>query len=292
MKITILGSLGNIGKPLAAKLIAFGHQLTIISSSSDRVKAIVSLGAKAAIGSINDVDFLKNAFADADAVFAMTPPNMGGSNVISNTTDAGKAIAIAIKDAGVKRLVMLSSVGADLPAGNGPIAALYNIEKIYTELENVSVTFLRAGYFYTNLYNDIPMIKGAGIFGANYPDSIKIPFSHPEDIADAAAQELEKIPSGTNVRYIISDVRTPCDVAKVLGMAIAKPQLQWIEFTDAQALEGMKQAGLPEEIAKMYVEMGASIRNGQLSNDFFSNKIAIGGKIKLEDFSTEFATKF
>lgn len=292
MKITISGSLGNIGKPLAATLIASGHQVTIISSSSDRVAAIESQGAKAAIGSINDADFLKNAFAEADAVFAMTPPNMGGSNVISNTIEAGKAIAIAVKDAGVKRLVMLSSIGADLPEGNGPIAALYTIEKIYTELANVSVTFLRAGNFYTNLYNDIAMIKEASIFGSNYPVSAKIPFSHPKDIADAAAQELENIPSGTNVRYIISDVRTPSDMAKVLGQAIAKPQLQWIEFTDAQAFEGMKQAGLPEEIAKMYVEMGASIRNGKLSEDFLSNQIAVDGKIKLEDFSTEFATKF
>lgn len=292
MKITISGSLGNIGKPLAAKLISSGHEVTVISNNTDRVEAIEALGAKAAIGSINDADFLKKAFTDADAVFAMTPPNMGGSNVIANTTDAGKAFAKAIKEAEVKRVVMLSSIGADLPKGTGPITGIHNIEKIYETLENISLTFLRAGNFYTNLYNDIPMIKGAGIIGSNYPSTVTIPFSHPEDIAAAAAEELEKSGLGKNVRYIISDVRTPGDVAQVLGRAIEKAELPWIEFTDEQALGGMKQAGLPEEIAQLYVEMGASIRDGKLSEDFLNNNNTVDGKIKLEDFAKEFASKF
>ena len=292
MKITISGSLGNIGKPLAAKLISSGHEVTVISNNSDRIEAIEALGGKVAIGSIKDADFLKKVFTDADAVFAMTPPNMGGSNVIANTTDAGKAFAEAIKEAEVKRVVMLSSIGAELPTGTGPITGIHNIEKIYETLENISLTFLRAGNFYINLYNDIPLIKGAGIIGSNYPSTVRIPFSHPEDIATAAAEELEKTTLGTNVRYIISDVRTAKDVARVLGEAIEKPELPWIEFTDERALGGMKQAGLPEEIAKLYVEMGSSIRNEKLSEDFLNNNNTVDGKIKLEDFSKEFAAKF
>lgn len=292
MKITISGSLGNIGKPLALKLIASGHEVTIISSSKDRKDAIETLGAKAAIGSVDDVAFLKTAFEKAEAVFAMTPPNMGGSSIIKNTTAAGQAFATAIIAAGVKRVVMLSSIGADLPGGNGPIAGLHNIEKIYETLENVSVTFLRAGFFYTNLYNDVAMIKGAGIIGSNYPSTTIMPFVHPEDIANAAAEELVKTFSEKNIRYIISDVRTPNDVAKTLGLAIDKPELPWVEFTDEQALGGMKQAGLPDEIAGLYLEMGSGLRNGTIVNDFLLHKFPVEGKIKLEDFAKEFASKF
>lgn len=291
MKITITGSLGNIGKPLTAKLITSGHEVTVVSSNTDRVKAIETLGAKAAIGSVNDVTFLKDAFAEADAIFAMTPPNLGGANILENTTNAGKALAEAIKQAGVKRVVMLSSIGADLSGGNGPIAGLHNIEKIYEGVENVSFTFLRAGFFYTNLYNDVPLIKGAGIIGSNYPSTISIPFVHPEDIATAAAEELQKA-SGVNVRYIVSDVRTPQDVANVLGLAIDKPQLPWIEFTDEDALGGMKQAGLPLEIAELYTEMGAGLRSGKIQEDFLSTKAPVDGKTKLEDFAKEFASNF
>lgn len=291
MKIIISGSLGNIGKPLTAQLVQSGQDVTVISSNADRKDAIENLGAKAAVGSVSDADFLAETFAGADALFAMTPPNMGGVNIIKNTTDAGAAFAKAIQKANIKRVVMLSSIGADLPTGNGPIAGLYNIEKIYENLDT-SITFLRAGYFYINFFNDIPMIKGAGIMGANFPASNRIPLVHPEDIANAAAEELQKTQEGKNIRYIISDVKTPAEIVKTFGAAIEKPELPWIEFTDEQYLGGMTQAGVPEEMAGLYTEMGSGLRNETIAADFLNNDGTVTGKIKLEDFAKEFASKF
>ncbi|RZJ51447.1 MAG: NAD-dependent epimerase/dehydratase family protein [Flavobacterium sp.] len=292
MKIILTGSLGNIGKPLANNLVKAGHDVTVISSNADRKEAIEKIGAKAAVGSVSDAAFLTETFAGADALFAMTPPNMGGSNVIVNTSNAGKAFAEAIKKANVKRVVMLSSIGANLPNGNGPIAGLHPIEALYNNLENTAVTILRAGFFFTNLYNDVPMIKGAGIMGANYPSDLKMPLVHPEDIAAAVAEELQKEATGKNLRYIISDVRTPGEIATVLGLAIEKTDLPWIEFTDEQSLQGMTQAGLPEEIAGLYTEMGSGLRSGKIAEHFLNGNFSVDGKIKLEDFAKEFASKF
>jgi len=292
MKIIISGSLGNIGKPLTEKLIASGHHITVISSNADRKAEIETLGAIAAIGSVSDAEFLAATFVGADALFAMTPPNLGGSNIIANTVNAGKAFASAINKAGVKRVVMLSSIGADQEKGTGPIAGLHQIEKIYNELENANVTFLRAGFFFTNLYNDVPMIKGAGIIGANYTADTKMPLVHPKDIALAAAEELQKETTGKNIRYIISDVRTPDEIAKTLGTEIGKTDLNWIEFSDEQSLQGMTQAGLPEEIAALYTEMGSGLRNGKISHHFLSNVFSVDGKITLEDFAKEFGERF
>ncbi|MFD2941773.1 NmrA family NAD(P)-binding protein [Flavobacterium notoginsengisoli] len=291
MKIIITGSLGNIGKPLTAQLVQSGHDVTVVSSNADRKSAIEALGSKAAIGSVSDADFLAETFAGADALFAMTPPNMGGVNIIKNTTNAGYAFAKAIQEANIKRVVMLSSIGADLPTGNGPIAGLHNIEKIYEKLET-SITFLRAGYFYINFFNDIPMIKGAGIMGANFPLENRIPLVHPEDIAWAAAEELQKTTEGKNVRYIISDIKTPSDIVKAFGNAIGKPELPWVEFTDEQYFGGMTQAGVPEEMAGLYTEMGTGLRNETIAADFLTNDGKADGKIKLEDFAKEFASKF
>ncbi|EEI92489.1 TrkA N-terminal domain protein [Sphingobacterium spiritivorum ATCC 33300] len=292
MKITITGSLGNIGRFLTEKLLQSGHHVTVVSHSKDRKPEIERLGADAAIGSISDVVFLRNAFKDADAVFAMTPPNMGGTHIISNTVEAGKAMAQAIKESAVSRVVMLSSIGADLPDGNGPIAALHQIEKAYAGLEGVSVTFLRAGYFFTNFYNDIPLIKTAGITGSNYPSSTSIPLVHPFDIAMAAAERLEQPFTGKNMQYVISDFRTAGDVADVLGNEIGQPELPWIEFTDEEAFQGMMQAGVPEEIAGLYVEMGAGIRAGKIQTDFKNVGAPVTGQVKLEDFAKAFAGRF
>ncbi len=75
MKITVLCSLGNISKPLAEKLIAAGHQVTIVSSSAGKSAAIEAIGAIPAIGSVEDVEFLTKAFSGADAVYTMVLPN-------------------------------------------------------------------------------------------------------------------------------------------------------------------------------------------------------------------------
>lgn len=292
MKITIAGSLGNIGKPLTESLVAAGHQVIVISSHSDRKADIEALGASAAIGSVSDAAFLTDAFTGADAVYTMTPPNLGGSNVIANTTAAGKSFAEAIQNADIKRVVVLSSIGADLPTGNGPIAGIHNVEQIYNQLDGVAVTYVRAGYFYINLFNDIPVIKGLNIIGANYPGDVLIPWVHPKDIAAAIADELQKTSQGKNVRYIVSDVRAAAEVASVIGKAIGKPELPWVEFTDDQSLQGMLGVGLPEEIAGLYNEMGTGFRTGIIPADYQKTGSPVTGKIKLEEFVKEFAEKF
>ncbi|MEY8761968.1 NmrA family NAD(P)-binding protein [Chryseobacterium tongliaoense] len=292
MKIVITGSLGNVAKPLAQQLITEGHHITVISSNESKKNDIEILGATPAIGSITDLNFLIKTFEGADAVFAMTPPNMGFENVVENTINAGKNYAEAIKKTGVKRVVMLSSIGVESPVENGPIKGLHFIEKAYNELENTSVTFLRAGYFYINFFNDIPLIKNAGIIGSNYPENINVPLVHPTDIAKAAAEELVKNQAGKNIRYIVSDVRKGSDFAKVFGSAIGKPELPWVEFSDEESLNGMLQAGLPQEMAELYTEMGRGLRNGIIQKDFNEHGALVSGETKLEDFSKEFASKF
>lgn len=292
MKFTITGSTGNISKPLIQKLVASGHEVTVVSSSTARQSEIEGLGAKAAIGSVSDAAFLKEAFTGADAVYAMTPPNLGGSNVIANTVAAGKALAQAISEAGVKRVVMLSSVGADLPEGNGPIKGLHQIEKIYNELNEVAVTYLRAGYFYTNFYNDIPMIKGLGFMGGNFANDTLIPLVHPTDIATAIANELQQTAAGQTIKYVVSDVKTVTELANAIGKAIGKPDLAWTDFSEAQAIEGMLQAGLPEEMAKLYAEMGSGFRAGKIQQDFLNHQAPVIGQVKVADFAQEFAQRF
>jgi uncharacterized protein YbjT (DUF2867 family) len=217
---------------------------------------------------------------------------MGGSNIIVNTTAAGKAFAEAIAATGVAKVVMLSSVGADYPTGNGPIAAIHNIEQLYNALPGTPVTFLRAGYFYLNLYNDIPVIKAAGTMLGNFPPSTLMPMVHPEDIALIAAEELQTPSTGKKVRYAVSDIKTAGEVAQIIGNAIGKADLPWTEITDEQYLHGLEQAGLPKEIAALYTEMGGGLREGKLSGDFVKSGSPVDGRIRLSDFARDFAHKY
>lgn len=292
MKITVTGSLGNISKPLAEILIAAGHEVTIISSSDRKKQAIEALGAKAAIGSVEDEAFLTSAFSGADAVYTMVPPNFGAANIRAFISGVGLKYAAAITAAGVKKVVNLSSIGAHLDAGTGPITGLHDIENSYAKLENVIVKHLRPGYFYINLLGNIDMVKHAGILGANYNAESPMVLVHPRDIAAAAAEELQNTSTTSGIRYVVSDETTIKDLTKALGDAIGKPELPWVEFTDEQALKGMVDAGLPEPMAKSYVEMGDAIRTQKMYEHYFATKPAISGKVKVADFAKEFAQAY
>lgn len=292
MKITLTGSLGNVSKPLAEQLIRAGHQVTVITSNPERKNAIIQLGAIPAIGLISDTDFLTSAFTGADAVYTMTPTDISDPNLISSTINAGKCYAEAIRAAGVKRVVMLSSMGADQTEGTGPVKGIHQIEELFKQLDGVDITFLRAGFFYYNYFRDLPTIRQLNIMGSNYPGTTKLPMVHPRDIATAAAKELQSKEEGKKVKYIVSDILSPGEVAPLLGAAIGKPDLKWVEFTDKQVYDTLVEIGLPKEIAEGYVEMGEAFGSGHLAQDFFASGAPICGKTKFAEFVKEFAEKF
>ena len=291
MKYVITGSLGNISKPLAERLVAAGHSVTVISSKADKVAQIEAIGAIAAIGSVEDIDFLTKTFSGADGVYTMVPPNFGSGNWKKYIAGIGENYAAAIKAAGVKNVVNLSSMGAHMPDGCGPVSGLFFVEKALNGLDGVNVKHLRPGFFYPNFLGNIGMVKHMGIIGANYGEGSKLVLVHPDDIAEAATEELLGLTfKGKSYRYITSDEKTTNEVAAILGNAIGKPELPWIDLKDEDLLAGLLQAGLPEEIAKNYVEMGAAMRSGEMSADYNLNRLAQFGKTKFEAFAPVFAT--
>jgi hypothetical protein len=94
------------------------------------------------------------------------------------------------------------------------------------------------------------------------------------------------------VRYIGSDERSTDEIAAVLGQAVGKPGLRWVVFSEEQALQGMIQAGLPEEIARNYVEMGVGLRTGLMFEDYWKHRPDTLEKTKLEDFGHVFTAAY
>jgi len=290
MQYVITGSLGNISKPLAERLVAAGHSVTVISSKTDKVSQIEAIGAKAAIGSVEDIAFLTATFTGTDAVYTMVPPNFGSGNWKKYIAGIGENYASAIKAAGVKNVVNLSSIGAHMSDGCGPVSGLFFVEKALNALSDINVKHLRPGFFYPNFLSNIGMIKHMGIIGGNYGEGTKLVLVHTDDIAEAAAEELLALSfSGKSVRYIASDEKTTSEVAFILGNAIGKPELPWINFKDEDTVSGMTQAGLPLEIAQNYAEMGAAMRSGEMASDYNAHSPEVFGRTNLEAFAPVFA---
>ena len=297
MNIVLTGSLGHISKPLTKSLIEKGHSATVISSKPERQKDIEALGAKAAIGTMQDVEFLAKTFTGADIVYLMEA--LGAESFHAQNLDYMAAIdkiannyKQAVQQSGVKRVVHLSSIGAHTDKGNGMLAFHHEVETILKELpEDVAIKFMRPVGFYINMFAFIPTIKKQNAIIQNYGGDKKEPWVSPLDIAAVIAEEMEKPFSGRHIRYIASDEISPNEAAKILGKAIGKPGLKWQEIPDDQILKGMLAAGMNTEIAKGLVEMNAGRRNDVLYEDYYRNKPTLG-KVKLADFAKEFAAVY
>lgn len=297
MKITITGSLGNISKPLTKELVQKGYSVTVISSKTERQKEIEAIGAKVAIGSMEDAEFLSATFKGADVVYVMETLGKSAffdqnSDVITAISKIGNNYKQAIQKSGVKKVVHLSSIGAHTNKGNGLLAFHYNVENILKQLPNdVSIKFMRPVGFYINMFAFIQSIKTQGVIVSNYGGDTKNPWVSPLDIAATIAEEIEKPFEGRKIRYIASDELSPNEVASILGEAIGKPDLKWLVIPDEQLLNGMIATGMNPQVAKGFVEMNASIRKDVLYEDYYRNKPTLG-RIKLKDFAKEFAVVY
>jgi uncharacterized protein YbjT (DUF2867 family) len=291
MKITLTGSLGHIGKPLTASLVQKGHSITVISSNPDKQKDIEALGAIAAIGSLEDADFLTAAFTGSDAVYTMIPPPHSFTpafNFMTYYREITNNFVQAIQQSGVRRVVHLSSIGAHMEKGSGLILGHHETEVTLNQLSDVDITFMRPVGFYYNLFVFIPAIKNAGVISANYGADENLAWVSPIDIAAAVAGELEGPISHRKVLYVASDELTGHETASILGAAIGKPDLKWVLVSDQERQRALEAAGLSPEFAAGLVEMFSAQRSGKLMEDYYRHKPALG-KVKLTDFAKEFA---
>ena len=88
----------------------------------------------------------------------------------------------------------------------------------------------------------------------------------------------------------MSDRKNGKEIAAILGAAIGKPDLKWVQFPDGQLLEGLMQNGFSRDAAQHYiVDMGIAIREGILDKHYRKNTYDVFGKRNFVEFAKEFA---
>lgn len=299
MNIVLTGSIGNIGKPLTQALITNGHNVTVISSTAERQKDIEALGAKAAVGTMLDADFLTATFNGSDIVYLMETMDAAGgdqsdrqSDFIDVINQIGQNYKHAVEQSGVKKVVHLSSIGAHMEKDNGVLIFHHNVENILKQLPaDVSIKTMRPVGFYTNMFSFFHTIRSKGAIISNYGGDHKEPWVSPLDIAAVITEEIDKPFEGRTIRYIASDEVSPNEIAGALGEAIGKPDLQWQVIPSEQLLNAWLKAGFNPRIAQGFIEMQESQGNGKLYEDYELHKPVLG-KVKLADFAKDFAAAY
>ena len=163
--IAVMGASGNTGGRISEQLLHQGEKIRALGRSAARLAGLERKGAELRTGDAADGTFLTGAFRDADAVYTLLPPDPQSPDLRKKWDQEGEAIVKAIRDSGVRFVVFLSSIGADLPEGTGPIAGLHAQEERLRQLRDVNVLILRPASFFENFYATLSLIKQQGING-------------------------------------------------------------------------------------------------------------------------------
>jgi uncharacterized protein YbjT (DUF2867 family) len=245
-------------------LLNRGEKVRLISRDAARLQRFVERGAEPAVGDLLDVKFLGEAFKGAQAVFAMIPPNYGARDFRSYQNIVGNNIATAIDNARVTHVVNLSSQGADLPRGTGPILGLRDQEARLNDLREANVLHLRPTYFMENLLANIPLIHEKGIAGSAVRGDLRFAMIATRDIADRVVGHLLRRDfSGKSFRDLLGQRDlTMQEAFTIIGRRIGISDLRYVQFGYEEAARAMVGMGMSANVATLLVEMSRGLNAG------------------------------
>ena len=259
----ILGASGNTGSIIADSLLSKDKKVRVVGRDAGRLQRFVRQGAEAFTGDVSDAAALTKAFSGARAAYLLLPP-------ITSREDQEResdAIAQAIRESGLRYAVHLSSYGAHVPEGTGPVTGLHSSEQKLNAIDGLNVLHLRAAYFMENNLSAISMIQEMGIFGHALLPDLKLPMTTTRDVGDYGAQRLLDLDfSGKETRELLGERDlSMAEATAIIARGIGKPDLRYVQFPYDQVQQVLEQMGMTAKKAAVYIEMFKAINAGILA---------------------------
>jgi uncharacterized protein YbjT (DUF2867 family) len=261
---TVLGATGHIGSVITRKLLEKGEKVRAVGRNTAKLQPLVQLGAEAFIGNITDAEALTRAFQDARAAFLMSPPGLTSPDYRAEQDRETDAISSAARNSGLHYAVNLSSIGAQVPTGTGPITGQYRSEQKLNAVEKLNVLHLRPAYFFENHLAAIGMIQMMGLYGGALKADLQIPMIATRDIGAYAAERLLKLDfNGEQTQNLLGQRDLSMnEVAAIIGKALNQPDLRYAQFPYDQVLQVLIQMGTPPKTAAYFIEMFQGFNDG------------------------------
>src|SRR5580692_6519417 len=259
----ILGASGNTGSIIAGFLLSKGKKVRVVGRDAGRLQRFVRQGADAFTGDMSDAATLTKAFGGARAAYLLLPP-------ITSREDQEResdAIAKAVRESSLPYALNLSSYGAHVPKGTGPVTGLHTSEQKLNAISGLNVLHLRAAYFMENNLAAIGMIREMGIFGHALLPELKMPMIATRDVGDYAAQRLLDLDfSGKQTRELLGERHlTMTEATAAIARGIGNPDLRYVQFQYDQVQQALTQSGFSPKKAAVYIEMFHAINEGVLA---------------------------
>ena len=265
--IVITGATGNTGSVAAEALLARGEKIRVIGRDAAKLERFASRGAEAFVGNVESEAEMVRAFDGATAVFLIIPQALHLEDFRAYQERISSAYAAAVSQCFVKFAVVLSSIGAQNTDKVGPIVGLHNMEEKLNRIPALNVLHLRPASFMENLLMGIEGIRTMNVFPGAYPADAAMPLIATKDIGNYGAARLAARDfSGHSTQELLG----PRDVsmreaAAIIGRAIGKPNLAYVQMPMMLAETALTGLGLPKSSAALVIEMWKSANEGLLA---------------------------
>jgi uncharacterized protein YbjT (DUF2867 family) len=262
----VLGAGGHTGAVVANTLLQRGQQVRVVARNVEHLTSLTQLGAEPIAADATNPMALNHAFKGAEAAYVLIPPNVTTNDVRTFQERVSDAIAAAVRAAGIKTVVALSSIGAEKPSGTGPVVGLHNLEQKLNGIDGVNVLNLRAGYFMENTLPQVSVIRMLGSLAGPVTPTLKLPMIATRDIGNAAADALlGRELHGKQTRELQGQRDLDyTEAARIIGKAIGKPGLAYVQPPDDQIRPAFQQMGMSPNMVDLLLEMVHALNSGQM----------------------------
>ncbi|AYY11692.1 hypothetical protein EF847_02065 [Actinobacteria bacterium YIM 96077] len=259
----IAGATGHVGGQAARTLLDRGEPVRVLVRSAENGEAWSACGADVALVDLSNRSAFAEAVRGARGVFVLLPATPPVSDFHAEQRQLADAIADGIGDSAVPHVTVLSSIGADLSEGTGPLVALHHFENRLRKTGAV-LSVLRSYHFHEKVETVLGSVREAGIY-PNFGASADVakPMVATRDIGDLVAETLLSPP----VRSEIIDVEGPWyterQVAETLARVLDKP-VDVVNVPRDEWVGAMAAGGVPPGFAEILAELHDAEEHGLL----------------------------
>lgn len=251
-----------------------GHAVRVVVRDAAKGRPWAERGAEIALADLTDLGSMTRALSGVQGAYVVNPQQYGRDDLFEMADLVAGTTARAARDAGVPRLVALSSVGADRDGGTGWIGMNRMVEQRLGEAR-IPAIFLRAAYF---MENWAPLIAQAVHTGTLptflAPPQRAIPMVATADVGTTAAALLVEEWAGAGAVTLAGPRDySPSDVAAVVSAALGRP-VDAAVLPEAQWPQALADAGFSNAALAGFIEMTRGLNDGHI--DMASDPLAVG----------------
>jgi uncharacterized protein YbjT (DUF2867 family) len=276
----VSGATGHTGSVVAKTLLEKGLPARVIVRSEEKGAALAKLGAEVAVADLQDAEALTKALQGGKVLYLMNPPAYQAEDQFVELEKVIEAFRAAIDNSELEKIVVLSSIGAQLASETGNILTTYKLEQALGNLE-IPVTFIRPGSFMENWNAVLEAAKTAGVLPSFFqPLDRKVPQVAAADIGRVAAEAMQEKTAGKEIIELAGFWTSPAETAAAIGRALGK-EVKAVPIPEEQWLDILKNHNSPKN-AQSLAEMFKGFNSGHIK---FETENQRAGKTTVEDFA-------